>query len=490
MSKYTTIAQIKADIKLSYAKILDFYSEIQADTHGMAYLIVEMKDNTTLAELEALYFTPAVITDIEGKNIYSGICVSVAIENQDGYQKLILELSDLEVAADMSRKTRTFQSPGKKLSDILDEVLQEYGCSVQLEQNPAIPTVVYQQNETDWQFACRMINSFGMHMYSGCRGTHMAIAGGNKGGRTFESKILEKQKSRSRNVNELRAVQANADATVVSYQFETCEYTTDELSVMAGDIIGDFTVVQSRIVNENGNLVNHIKQVRSMDAKASYAASVSADCVSNIVTGTVLSVTGNIVQVQFDADAADMSGNCVDIPYESALSNSFYCMPDIGDKVFVYYENNGKIVCLGSSRSNTDGPDYSKPDEKVLTNKDKMIRFTSSSLIVTDTRKKYDEEDDTEISIKFEDEGITITSGSDVSMETTEEGGMLLAAISSPENLRMRRQRLRVARRNTVLLQKIIIVCILQKEEWDSGISLVLLEKKNYPDLGEILKKI
>ena len=64
-----------------------------------------------------------------------------------------------------------------------------------------------------------------------------------------------------------------------------------------------------------------------------------------------------------------------------------------------------------------------------------MIRFTSSSLIVTDTRKKYDEEDDTEISIKFEDEGITITSGSDVSMETTEEGGMLLAAISSPEKL-------------------------------------------------------
>ena len=54
MSKYTTIAQIKADIKISYAKILDFYSEIQADTHGMAYLIVEMKDNTTLAELEAL----------------------------------------------------------------------------------------------------------------------------------------------------------------------------------------------------------------------------------------------------------------------------------------------------------------------------------------------------------------------------------------------------------------------------------------------------
>ena len=29
MSKYTTIAQIKADIKLSYAKILDFTREFQ-----------------------------------------------------------------------------------------------------------------------------------------------------------------------------------------------------------------------------------------------------------------------------------------------------------------------------------------------------------------------------------------------------------------------------------------------------------------------------
>ena len=81
MNKYTTIAQIKADIKLSYAKILDFYSEIQADAHGMAYLIVEMKDNTTLAELEALYFTPTVITDMEGKNIYSGICVDIPYES-------------------------------------------------------------------------------------------------------------------------------------------------------------------------------------------------------------------------------------------------------------------------------------------------------------------------------------------------------------------------------------------------------------------------
>lgn len=50
-----------------------------------------------------------------------------------------------------------------------------------------------------------------------------------------------------------------------------------------------------------------------------------------------------------------------------------------------------------------------------------MIRFASKAVTLTDTRKKHDEEDDTEISIILDDEdGITITSGSDITVETTE----------------------------------------------------------------------
>lgn len=390
MNKYTTIGQIKVNLKISLTKIIDFYSEINADEHGHAYLIVEMSKNTTITEIESLYLSSVSITDKHNENIFTGICVSTAIENQNGYQQLIIELLDHSVIADINRNTRTFQNPGKTLSDVLDEVFKQYSCCVNLKENPVIPSVVYQQNETDWQFALRMINSFGMHMYSGCRDKRISIAGGSKGGKSFSKSILDKQKSSSRNVGELRAVQLNADSTAAGYQYDSNEYTSANIMVKAGDIIGDYTVINNRIVNENGNFVNHLNLARTSDEKSSYSSSIEANIISNIITGTVISVSGNIVQVQFDADGADMSGNCVDIPYESAISNSFYCMPDIGDQVFVYYENNGKIVCLGSKRSSTDNPDFSKPEEKVLTNKDKMIRFTSSSLIVTDTRNKYD----------------------------------------------------------------------------------------------------
>ena len=50
-----------------------------------------------------------------------------------------------------------------------------------------------------------------------------------------------------------------------------------------------------------------------------------------------------------------------------------------------------------------------------------MVRFASKALTLTDTRKKHDDGDDTEISIILDDEdGITITSGSDITVETTE----------------------------------------------------------------------
>ena len=52
MSKYTTIAQIKADIEITSGEMLDFFSELLANTFGMAYLLVEMTVNPTVALLK------------------------------------------------------------------------------------------------------------------------------------------------------------------------------------------------------------------------------------------------------------------------------------------------------------------------------------------------------------------------------------------------------------------------------------------------------
>ena len=130
-------------------------------------------------------------------------------------------------------------------------------------------------------------------------------------------------------------------------------------------------------------------------------------------------VSGNQIQVALDNEAG--GGGQTWIPYESFLSNSFYCMPDVGDTVFIYYENNGNIVCLGSKHTNTDQPDFSKPNENVFTNKNKMIKHEEKALKITATRDLCDAESEQEISIIMSDEdGITINSGRDITITSDE----------------------------------------------------------------------
>lgn len=74
-----------------------------------------------------------------------------------------------------------------------------------------------------------------------------------------------------------------------------------------------------------------------------------------MLTGQVLEVQGVEVLVKFSSDGPAAGTRW--IPYESSIGNYFYCMPNIGDQVFAYYQNDGTIVCLGSKWSG-EMPDF------------------------------------------------------------------------------------------------------------------------------------
>lgn len=111
--------------------------------------------------------------------------------------------------------------------------------------------------------------------------------------------------------------------------------------------------------------------------------------------GTVLDVSGNEVQVKFDSDCG--VGGIRWVPYEAAISNSFYCMPDKGDKVYVYQQNDGSAVCLGSRHVDSGQNDFEKPEENVLTNHDKMVKMPGTSLTLTSTRQSHENGDGEEM---------------------------------------------------------------------------------------------
>ena len=428
-----TVSQLIVKVNVPFEKILDINIVQKENEQGMMHLVLEAADTMTLQTSATLQNTAVTVLLPDHRVLYSGYCESVMLQRQAGYHKLILEVCSSAYLLDREAHTETFQSPSKKMGDVFGAVLDKYSALYQLRNNPAIATVIYQQNETDWTFIRRIANQYGQQVYVNSRSRQIDIKIGTGLMQTFAEATLERKLSSGKDIAELRQNQMNNNEAS-SYQFYTEEYECSELTAIPGDQIGRNTVREAELVNEGGILVNHIKLGKTQDVRPTYKNASKKNIVSNIITGSVLAVNGTTIQVQFDADAGDMSGNCVDIPYESPISNSFYCMPDVGDKVFVYYENNGKIICMGSRRSSTNSPDFDKPEEKVLTSYDKMLRMEGKKVILTDTRKKHDDGDDTEISITLNDEdGITITSGENIVIESTEKNIYLATGIEESD---------------------------------------------------------
>lgn len=424
-----TINDLKIEIGITYQHILDIQIENRENEHGKMVLRLETAEETQITDIVSLEGTEVTVKLPDDSILFSGKCKGTAFSEQAGYKTLGLEVYSHTIILDESKCTKTYQSPFKSLEMLIGGIAQKYAAMYRIQKNLNIPEVVYQKEETDWKLIKRLANQFHQQVYAETRNRTPGFAVGTQGMRSYEETILSEKMAVKKDIHELRQVMNNADAGAASYQFEIEEYLCDDLTVNPGDSIGRNTVKANRIIHDKGLLENRVALAKTAETKPKYELTVANQLVSSVLTGKVISVTGNTLQVQFDTDTEETAGNYVDVPYESPISNSFYCMPDAGDQVFVYYENNGKIVCLGSKRSNTSHADFEKPQEKSLTSYDKMIRFTQNAVKLTATREKHDGGDDTEISVILDDaDGITITSGKDITIETTEGGDIYLDA--------------------------------------------------------------
>ena len=321
-----TVSQLIVKVNVPFEKILDINIVQKENEQGMMHLVLEAADTMTLQTSATLQNTAVTVLLPDHRVLYSGYCESVMLQRQAGYHKLILEVCSSAYLLDREAHTETFQSPSKKMGDVFGAVLDKYSALYQLRNNPAIATVIYQQNETDWTFIRRIANQYGQQVYVNSRSRQMDVKIGTGLMQNYGESTLEKKVSSGKNLSELRQNQMNNNEAF-GYQFYTEEYECSELTAIPGDQIGRNTVREAELVNEGGILVNHIKLGKTQDVRPTYKNATKKNIVSNIITGSVLAVNGTTIQVQFDADAGDMSGNCVDFHTNHPSATHFTVCP-------------------------------------------------------------------------------------------------------------------------------------------------------------------
>ncbi len=428
-----TLASLILSCPIKDSKILDMFIENCVDEISYLRLKLELPEECSNAEIASLPDSDFVLSLSDGTQLFCGYCDKVAVNKEGDYRSIEVLVSSYIKRADITPYEVTYQDPGKSLEQIAHIVFQKYGACITSSYAHVIPFIVSQQKETDWDFVRRLTNQQGLSLYTNIKTQGMYFSIGPSG-KHHSEEILTRLIGFGKSIDELLNVKTNISEDTASYQYLVEKYDCSELASVAGDFVGDYLIYRNQVFNDGGLVKNHVYVQRQSDVRPRCDYELKNVYVSTVLTGTVQSVEGNTVKVKLDNGAEGLGGACVDVPYESALSNSFYCMPDVGDQVFLYYQNSGNIVCLGSKRSSTDGPDFNTPNEKVLNNKDQMLRFTDKAVTITNTRKKHDEGDTTEITILMDDEeGITITSGNEVKIEATGDKDIVLATATEEE---------------------------------------------------------
>ena len=333
MSDVLDLGHLLVQASFSYHIIKSISTAELVNEHGQLMLRLVL-DGSQPSDFSKLEQSPIEVLDFEGKKVFCGICTNFKLEQFTQYAELLVTAQTQSYLADIEPKCRTFQDPGKTLKDILTPVLSPYGALLTFEQDPPVSQMIYQQNETDWAFARRIANQFGLSLFVNAKTSGFQISVGvvpfsMDSSSDIPDDVIEKD------ISALRLHQQTTNPQLMAFEMERRGGPVANLSLGVGHCVQKngrtFIIVKSAITSAFGTVYNNVTYTGMTGALPVPAQAPTEDEApvgntdvaqgrtpalhsSNVISGKVLDVSGSYVKVQFDVDK-DSSGGNRWIPY-------------------------------------------------------------------------------------------------------------------------------------------------------------------------------
>ena len=407
--EYATLGDVRLEFALPYVHITYLDIAEQVNDHGVLAIRIIVPESVTEADLLRLEDAPIVVNTTEGSTIFSGIATTLTYHHDASYAEVSITGKSLSVKADIERESGTFQSEDKTLAQVAHVVLDPCGIQVSIPKDIPLPQMISRENETAWEFIRRIANEQGLFVYADSKSLTPCISIGLEPFSLFAYDSFQLRKE-EKNIVDFMAMQFHMSAQVSAFQTAKQMGVSPRLEIGVGcqlsDEIREYAVIGSRIITNGDLLENRLTLTDPVGAIP--PAGKKTLLQSTVLTGKVLAVQGVEVLVQFSHDGPAAGTRW--IPYESPISNYVYCMPNEGDQVFAYYQNDGTIICLGS-KWNGEMPDFTNPEDRVLVAWGHMIKATKQKLEFVLSRDHTNPENEGLTHIAFRSgEGLVISS--------------------------------------------------------------------------------
>lgn len=337
--------------------------------------------------------------------LFTGIVTAGEISVQNGVKTLEVTMKTGSFLMDIEKHIRSFQHTGCTYSEILktfEKSYQEYGYIMEEGNGKNINGFLCQYQETDWQFAKRIAKQCNTTLYPNYIGSGEKFyfgrpSGANRGKVRLTEYVLKQTEKGIAYVGKLRELfdigdKVNLNGKNLYVIKRNTEYQMSELY---------HTYTLTERMEDEDVIYNDKLTGVSLDA-------------------TVTGVKGTNVTVSINKDENKASSGSRWFPYATVYSSpdgsGWYCMPEKGDSVRLYFpsdrESEAYVLSTTHLSAGSSGR-RSNPNNKSLMNKQgKEILFKPDSILITNNNG---------MSLELSDEaGISIVSDKKIVLESNE----------------------------------------------------------------------
>lgn len=431
--------QIKMNLELQ-GEITDFQLTEKTNQHGRCLLkgVIEdeSKDNI-ISQINGQEYVKVFLEEKGSRgaskqtDVFYGLVHELSIFQEGDVYTFHLDLISPTFLMDVEKKSRSFQDVNMTYLKLIQEVMKGYSGGEIFDNITAekkLETLIVQYEETDWEFIKRLASHFHASVFPSSQfdkpkiyfGTRKQLDAGEM--KTYEYKIKKEigwlKKSGFDKQWELKATDA------VSYEVKSHSYY--EISSKVSFKGNPFYIKECEGTLESGETVFRYTLVT--EQVMGQIRQLPRNLCGASLEGEVLKSIKDRIKVHLKIDKAQNEDTAWEFPYQTMYTaegaGGWYCMPEAGDMVSIYFPSQEESDAVGTCSARTGENRDGKTDDPAIkyfrTIHGKEIRFTPKEVVITcggGYNRRTGEKKKVKITL-HQDEGITLETSENISFKS------------------------------------------------------------------------
>lgn len=342
---------------LQVQTILSVHIEHRPGEHGRMELTADLGEQNEDFPIHETGSGQNVVLygDKAGKQepVFSGIITRLEVKSVGKSYHVILTAYTTSYLMDIAKKSRSFQDVSMTMGSLMSQIVQEYGGEAGiLFADGAIGEIAVQYEETDWQFLKRMLS-----------GWHIPIAGSEVRDKVClycgTAQIPER-------MSIISVEESCKDMDGLSYWQEMGEGVRDEDFIRYRIKLDNCIPLYAQVDYRGRSLIVTEVEYRTVGSTLYEFVTLQKregilqppiypmELVGTALEGTILNIKGEKVQIHLNIDDGYSSNDCYWFPFSTPSASSdgsgWYCMPEKGDKVRIYFpsKKTGDVIAISA----------------------------------------------------------------------------------------------------------------------------------------------